>query len=438
MPIKLVASSKRKLKKAMRKVIYFPISSALFKLYASLLLKIGADREHNLSNPSTKRILISHLYCNLGDLILTIPLIDSLNRHFSSYAVDIAIDIKLAEFCKSIPGISNVYAFEPGISKLAVINPYLHVISQIKLYWRYLRHVRHSMCIVPRWGEDPFRSQYLAYLSSAPKRYGYSASVDRGDISRDRLLSQCSIAGSHEHEIVRELRLLQRVGVVSESVSDSIVNQPSATLQLLVSRNEKVPLSTIIPGLPFELSAGNYAVVAPGSTQRKRNWPAYKFSDAILRLQERYAINFLLTGGPGEVELCNAVSDACGGTAVSIAGRTQLTGLMLLLKNAAIVIGNDSGTGHLSGALGVPTIAISSFPRSCPQEHANSPQRFRPMGPRVSVIQPAQPLPPCIHYCECTEAHCITQVSVEDVVAAAEGYLDKCITPMSVRAHLDS
>ena len=414
-----------KTKQWMRRIVYFPISPSIFKLYASLMLRIGALQSQSSLGRSPERILISHLYCNLGDFILTIPMIDSLNRRFPSCAVDIAIDKKLAEFCRSIPGISNVYAFKPGTSKASLINPYLHVINQVKLYWRGLRHVRYSMCIVPRWGHDPFRSQYLAFLSSAPKRYGYSGSVDFGDSSPDILLSKCSVGGSCEHEVLRELRLLKRLGIISECISDSIVNQPSQTLQLLVSRNDEGPLNKIIPELPFTLSSGKYIIIAPGSTQRKRNWPALNFAEVICRLRKKYELYFLVTGGPNEAGLCEKVSNATDGAAVSIAGKTQLVELMVLLKSSALLIGNDSGTGHLSGALGVPTIAISSFPRSCTQEHPNSPQRFRPTGPRVTVLQPDRPLSPCTNSCEYAEAHCITQVSVESVVATAEEYLDR-------------
>ncbi len=420
----LRARIRTKLRRVVRRIVYFPLSPSVFKLYASLLRRIGAVRGRNSVGRSPERILISHLYCNLGDFILTIPLIDSLNKHFPSYAVDIAIDKKLAEFCKVIPGISGVYPFEPGISRVSPINPYLHVINQVKLYWKGLRHVRYSMCIVPRWGDDPFLSQHLAYLSSAPQRYGYSSSVDRGDSSRDSLLSKSSVGGSGEHEVLRELRLLKRLGVTSECISDSIVDQPGRTLQLLVSKNDKSPLISIIPGLPFILSRGNYAIIAPGSNQQQKNWPAVNFAKLICRLQKQYAIHFIVTGGANEVLLCDTVANASGGAAVSIAGMTQMVDLMRLLDNACLVVGNDSGAGHLSGALGVPTIVINSFPRSCTQEHPYSPQRFRPMGPRVTVLQPDRPLSPCTRTCEFAEAHCIKQVSVETVVATAEEYLD--------------
>lgn len=416
----------KKVKKIISKIIYFPISPRVLKVYAVLLKTLSGKKKQSIDLP-IKRILISHLYCNLGDLILTIPLIEHLHQYYPSCVVDIAIDEKLAEFCRNLPVISHAYGFKPGRSKYAVLNPYFHILNQAKIYWHFLRHVRYGIAVVPRWGFDPYRSQYLAYLSFAPERYGYSSSVDGGDISRDILLTKTSTAGAGEHEVLRELRLLERVGAISESVPDSIVRQSSHSLQAMASGSENLLPCEVIADLPFALLAGNYGIVAPGSTQLKRNWPAPNFSAIICKLQEKYAVPFLVVGGPNEVELCSAVANASGGMAISIAGKTQLLELVRILKGAALVVGNDSGAGHLSGAMGVPTIAISSFPRISSLEHTNSPQRFRPMGPNVSVIQPDQSLFPCVDSCECMEAHCITQVSVEAVVAAAEKFLDSSL-----------
>ena len=67
-----------------------------------------------------------------------------------------------------------------------------------------------------------------------------------------------------------------------------------------------------------------------------------------------------------------------------------------------------------------PPSSISPFPLSCEQEHPNSPVRFRPVGPQVAVVRPAQPLHPCVQACEMEDAHCIQQVSVDQVLRAID------------------
>ena len=52
--------------------------------------------------------------------------------------------------------------------------------------------------------------------------------------------------------------------------------------------------------------------------------------------------------------------------------------LLSLLRYATLFLGQDSGVTHLSAMLGVPTIAL--FRKS-------SVEMWRPLGPRVTVIQ---------------------------------------------------
>jgi ADP-heptose:LPS heptosyltransferase len=83
----------------------------------------------------------------------------------------------------------------------------------------------------------------------------------------------------------------------------------------------------------------------------------------------------------------------------------------------------DSGIAHIAGALGIPTVVLSPFPSSCAEEHPNSPTRFRPCGPRVRVLQPESPLPPCHPTCSFSGPHCIQQITPEDVLEAVRELL---------------
>ncbi len=46
------------------------------------------------------------------------------------------------------------------------------------------------------------------------------------------------------------------------------------------------------------------------------------------------------------------------GAVHSVAGEQDMPGLVALLADAAVVVGNDSGPRHLAQALGVPTVGI--------------------------------------------------------------------------------
>jgi ADP-heptose:LPS heptosyltransferase len=94
-----------------------------------------------------------------------------------------------------------------------------------------------------------------------------------------------------------------------------------------------------------------------------------------------------------------------------------------VLERCDLFIGNDSGAAHLAAATDCKTIVISRHPRNGNPNHANSPQRFGPHCSEARVLQPAGGLDACADDCRVAEPHCITAVSVDDVVAAARAML---------------
>jgi hypothetical protein len=64
-------------------------------------------------------------------------------------------------------------------------------------------------------------------------------------------------------------------------------------------------------------------------------------------------------------------------------------------------------------------IVISRHPRDGDPNHFNSPARFAPHCAHGRVLQPATALDGCKDACRSGQPHCITKVSVEEVVAAA-------------------
>jgi ADP-heptose:LPS heptosyltransferase len=94
-----------------------------------------------------------------------------------------------------------------------------------------------------------------------------------------------------------------------------------------------------------------------------------------------------------------------------------------VLERCDLFIGNDSGTAHLAATMECKTIVISRHPRDGDPNHSNSPLRFGPYCRQARVLQPATGLDACTAGCRVTGPHCITAVSVDDVVSAAQAML---------------
>ncbi len=123
-------------------------------------------------------------------------------------------------------------------------------------------------------------------------------------------------------------------------------------------------------------------LIHPGSGAVDKCWPVENYLRLIDRLRaDGNSVRIVL----GEVELDRWPAPVI--TSLESAGPVvrPATYLKLLeeLTSAAAMVGNDSGPAHLSGVVGVPTLAIFGPTDS---------RVWKPLGPRVNVIQSSGPL----------------------------------------------
>tara|TARA_R110002072_G_scaffold13726_6_gene57602 strand:+ start:1985 stop:3172 length:1188 start_codon:yes stop_codon:yes gene_type:complete len=134
--------------------------------------------------------------------------------------------------------------------------------------------------------------------------------------------------------------------------------------------------------------------LAPGAGWASKRWPPERFAQLAAAFEELGLLPLVL-GSAQERELLEGVA---GATAY---GRA-LPGLSLpsslsLLKEARLLVANDSGLGHLAAAEGTPVISLFS---------STNPGRYRPLGPRVRVLRAG-----CQDRPEGTSEHCHDQAA---------------------------
>jgi heptosyltransferase-1 len=100
-----------------------------------------------------------------------------------------------------------------------------------------------------------------------------------------------------------------------------------------------------------------YAVLSPGGGWRSKCWPAERFGQLCRKIHDVLHLRCVVNFGPGEEELASSVR-AASGDAEPLLYNGELGPLMALLRNAACIVGGDTGPLHLGVALGAPAIAI--------------------------------------------------------------------------------
>ena len=160
-----------------------------------------------------------------------------------------------------------------------------------------------------------------------------------------------------EPEVRRHLRLMEFLGIPlqGEQLEFPLWNSDWRELQQISDVRHLQP--------------GKYICIHPGASVSDRRWSPYQFArvaDALAQLG--FAI--VLTGTAAETGLTGAVIEAMHTPAINLAGRTSLGALGALLKDAALLVCNDTGVSHLAAALQVKSVVIFSN---------SDPDRWRPL-----------------------------------------------------------
>lgn len=105
------------------------------------------------------------------------------------------------------------------------------------------------------------------------------------------------------------------------------------------------------------LGLDRYIVLSPGGGWRSKCWPPERFGHLCRTIHESLGLRCVVNYGPGEDDLALAVRE-CSGDADPVPYNGPLGPLMALLRNAACIVGGDTGPLHLAIALDAPAIAL--------------------------------------------------------------------------------
>ena len=106
-----------------------------------------------------------------------------------------------------------------------------------------------------------------------------------------------------------------------------------------------------------ESAGGNYAILNPGGGWPTKLWSAERFGGLSDLLWTSYGMRSLVTYGPGEEHLAEAVrrsSRSEKATPVNL----SLKGFYALAKRARVYVGGDTGPTHIAVAAGAPIVGL--------------------------------------------------------------------------------
>ncbi len=318
----------------------------------------------------------------LGDAVLAFPAVEALRGRFPTSQILLMTRPYLSELWLVQPAVDRVVAIRDG-SKRAEVETALSLRREgVDLYLTFPRS---------------FLSALTGLLAGAKLRVGYS-SEGRGWLLTHRLRRDAETLKLHRVQYY--LKLVEVFGEVSE------VGPPKVTVT--AEMREKGDEILRKGGLSASPKVG----FNPGALYGEAKcWPQERFIELGRRLVED-GYKVLLFGTLGEqgrnAEIARGIGEGC----LDLTGRTSLMELAVLLERCCCLVTNDTGTMHLSAAVGTPVVALFG---------STDPALTSPVGDGHVIIRHRISCSPCFERV-CPEGHhrCMRSIEVEEVLEAVK------------------
>ncbi len=262
----------------------------------------------------------------LGDVILTLPMVQVLKRSFPESQIDFLAIPETAEIVKTHPDISQVIVYDKHDRH--------HTLSDFIELRAGLKKRRYDLVLCPH---RSLRSALLASGTGAEVRVGF----DRTALKRSFTNLMPWKFGMHEVE--RNLSLLSPLGIEAGREAP----------KLFPGEREKEEAARFLSDHGVEPP---FAAVAPGTVWKTKRYPVEQMEDVVRGLLDRFS-KVVLVGGGSDREIAEKFLHL-GEDVVSAVGELPFMASAEIIRRASLLIANDSAPVHVASAFDVPTVAI--------------------------------------------------------------------------------
>lgn len=371
-----------------------------------------------VAHDKTEKILVIRLD-EIGDMVLMSPFFRGLRRAFPCAEITAVVKPAVYNLIEMCPYIDNILIYQHPSGRWGWLKNYSRALEFAR---KELRPLQCDLAIVPRWDSDCYYGAgLLAYLSGAARRVGYSSSVNCQkavlDYGYDCFFTELLYNNEFKHELKRNLDVLNYVTNTTETNDNCLEFWTSNRDRDVASLAVKPCRDNRVIRIAVFLSAG----------ARAKEMSVNCYLDIVKELEKVYKLEIYLLGdNQNTAEYGSAFMEEYP-TAVNFIGETSLRETGAILGKCDVYLGGDTGPMHIAAAVGCRGVAVFSADVAWQEDGLNTPERFGPWSKNFICLTPKKPLPGCENGCRKNYPHCITQISVDEIVDAMKEQIDSIL-----------
>jgi heptosyltransferase-1 len=278
---------------------------------------------------------------SIGDIVHTLPALAAVRRALPEARVSWVVERGAAEILRDNPLLESLIVADTRALRRAPVSGETLLATR-----QQLRRLRASAFDLALDFQGLLKSALIARLSGAPRRYGFARTDLREPASRLLLTNTVEIP-PRLNVIRKNLALVAgALGVEVPADADEF-EFPIATTPEHEQEAARVVDEARAP----------FAILNPGGGWVTKLWSADRYGALADALWTEHGLRSLVTFGPGEAELAEAVA-AASKFKVARPVILSLKGFYALARRAEVYVGGDTGPTHLAVAAGAPVVGL--------------------------------------------------------------------------------
>jgi lipopolysaccharide heptosyltransferase II len=246
---------------------------------------------------------------NIGDAILTTPVLSALLKELPEADIDVMASIRTVDLFRKNRFIREVIVYDKH-------SPIFEKVKFIKK----LRHKRYDLVV-------DLKNSALGFLL--------------GSLYRTPVLLK------HSENISMKEKHLEKIKALGFDIGPA---------EFLIDIDEK---SNIFADRIFsKIDNKNVVAISCGARSHIKRWPADNFIKLSKVIQDTYGYFLLFLGDAQDKKIVNQVTTELKNEYLDLSGKTSLIELAAVLKRCRFLICNDSAIMHMASAVKIPVIAL--------------------------------------------------------------------------------